>query len=125
MQTSDQVHGWMFDLTVSVNQEICLDLPYRPDRMTFPYFSWVNTGGSPSVGDITLTDHTIASSAPTIQWWWAEEHEQPTPAVLVGDEITLANILIDLSDRTLWAYAHIDTRLESGYSTPYPPYLPV
>lgn len=135
--TSDQTRGWTFEVSIEVEQQMCLDMPFDPSDILFPQFRWVNAvPEDPTAVDITLTDASIGEGA-TLTWYWQSDIGQPSPAEVLPGDLTLAadssvtRRIVQVWLRqvkgaiTLWSYARIDTRIASGYSIPFTPYNPI
>jgi len=142
---SDQRRGWMFELEIEVDQDLCHDRTFDPADFSIPQFSWLNSEEDPTGANLTFTNLSIYGPDFTgATWYWQEEIDQEEADVFDGDSDPIViepivdgpphrvvhvwlsiELRIGSNGITLWTYARIDTRLASGISVPFIPHHPI
>lgn len=134
---SDNLVGWMVPIKISVDQDLCSFSDIDADDVIFPKFRWTNSTDSPATANISLANISIAESPSAVAWYWQEKWAQPAIALLEDDSIEVNSVSpappyriikvwlrITKGGKHYYAYAAIDSRYDSGWSTPYIPQLP-
>lgn len=136
---SDQLLGWMFDLSIHVNRHLCRDNEFDTSAFMIPQFRWSNIPDAENNFVVSFQDLSIVPAGTVLTWFYQESVAQAIAAQFnPGDGILLAldenvdgveRILhvwlrIVKGDKQFWSYARILARESSGVSLPFIPFYP-